>query len=133
MYKKLIRLYQESTKVQEFVKFCIVGFLCTIIDGAGFYATRTLVGYQAAMIIGWTVSIAVNYFLNVRWSFRSKPTLKNAFGLIGANLFNILVVRMSLMWFFINVCYMTDSMAFIPTLAISVITNFIIVRFAVTG
>lgn len=63
---------------------------------------------------------------------QKEAVVKNAVGLIGANLFNIFVVRMSLMWAFTSIYCLEEGIAFIPTLIISVFTNFIIVRYIVT-
>ena len=48
-----------------------------------------------------------------------------------AHIFNIFVIRMSLMWLFIDHVMLPESIAYVPTLLISIITNFIIVRFIV--
>ena len=118
----------NNPKLQEFLKFCIVGGLCTAIDAIVYYATYRIVGYKIALILGFTLSLIVNYILNIKWSFQSKLSVKNALGLIGANCFNIFVVRMSLMWLFTSFYGLDEGIAFVPTLVISVFTNFIIVR-----
>lgn len=64
----------RDPKLLEFWRFCIVGVLCTAIDSIGFYATYGLIGYRIALIIGFTSSIIVNYFLNIKWSFKRKPS-----------------------------------------------------------
>ena len=118
-------------KFVEFGKFCIVGGICTVIDAGVFYATHNLIGYRLAMIAGFCLSIIVNYLLNIYWSFKSKPSLKNAIGILAAHLFNIFVVRLGLMWLFVDSLGLSDSIAYLPTLAISLVTNFIIIRFVV--
>lgn len=125
--------FLNTPKFHEFIRFCIVGGLCTAIDVCGFYTTYNAVGYQIALIIGFSLSIIVNYFLNIKWTFQSRLSIKNALGLIGANCFNIFVVRMTLMWIFISVFELTEDIAFIPTLLISIATNFIIVRAIIMG
>ena len=82
-----------------------------------------------AMIIGFALSLIVNYLLNIYWSFRSKPSVANALGILAAHCFNIFVVRMSLMYLFVDTIGLTDSIGYIPTLIISMVTNFLIIRF----
>lgn len=130
MWQRLNELVR-SDRFREFLRFCIVGGICTLIDAGVFYALHNHTGYRIAMIAGFYVSICVNYVLNIYWSFKEKPTLKNAIGILAAHLFNIFVVRMSLMWLFVDVARMTDSIAYLPTLAISMVTNFVIIRFVV--
>ena len=115
----------------EFAKFCIVGVICTIIDASVFYETHETIGYRMAMVLGFVVSISVNYLLNIFWSFRVKPSVKNALGTISAHCFNIFVVRMCLMWLFVDCILLPDSVAYIPTLMISTITNFLVIHYVV--
>ena len=112
-----------------FIKFCIVGALCTAIDAGVFYAVKDATGYRMAMILGFALSLIVNYLLNIYWSFRSKPSVVNALGILAAHCFNIFVVRMSLMYLFVDTIGLTDSIGYIPTLIISMVTNFFIIRF----
>lgn len=117
--------------MRQFVRFCIVGLICTAIDAGIFYALHNLVGYRWAMTAGFAVSIVVNYVLNIRWSFGSSPTVGNAIGILAAHLFNIFVVRFSLMWVFVDQMTIDERWAYLPTLAISMVTNFLIIRFVV--
>lgn len=132
-YKKIKKEILCNPKVQEFLRFCTVGFICTAIDAAIFYVLNGWVNYRIALISGYVLSLFVNYILNVYWSFREKPSVRNAVGLVSAHLFNLFVVRMSLMWFFINLLDFSSKLAYFPTLIISTITNFVIVRWAVKG
>lgn len=118
-------------RIKEFIRFSIVGVVCTAIDTVIFYAIHDWTGYTIALICGYVISLTINYVLNIYWSFKEKPSVKNALGLVTAHLFNLFVVRLSLMHIFISLFGLSESFAFIPTLAISVITNFFIVRFAV--
>ena len=117
-----------NKEVKEFVKFCIVGVLCTAIDAGVFYATKGNLGYRLAMILGFFLSIIANYILNIYWSFNALPTLKNVVAFFCAHCFNIFVVRMLLMYIFVDMIGLSDSVGFIPTLTISVFTNFLIIR-----
>ena len=127
------RLYRfiKNMKFQEFLRFSIVGGVCTLIDACVFYLLYRNYGYRLAISAGFVASISVNYILNVYWSFKEKPTIKNAIGLLMAHVFNIFVIRMSLMWLFIDLIKLPESIAYVPTLLISIITNFIIIRFIV--
>lgn len=120
-----------DAKHREFIRFCIVGAVCTALDTVIFYSLSTVVPYQVALVSGYIISLVFNYLLTIYWTFRSHFTVKNATGIILAHIFNLFVVRMGLMWFFTTFVQMSDNIAFIPTLAISVLTNFIIIRFIV--
>ena len=115
--------------INVFIRFCLVGAVCTAIDAGVYYAVKEATGYRMAMIIGFAFSLIVNYLLNIYWSFHSKPSVANALGILAAHCFNIFVVRMSLMYLFVDTIGLTDSIGYIPTLIISMVTNFLIIRF----
>lgn len=112
----------------SFIRFCLVGALCTLIDTIIFYCVRAFASYHVAMISGYVLSLIVNYFLTIYWTFKSKPTSKNAIGIIVAHLFNLFIVRFGLMHIFVDILSLNDKLAYMPTLVISVITNFIVVK-----
>lgn len=115
----------------EFFRFCIVGALCTGIDAVIYYLVLMIASYQCSLVSGYLLSLIVNYFLTIYWTFQTKPNKGNAIGIIAAHLFNLFVVRMSLMYFFVDIMRINEKIAYVPTLAISVITNFIIIKLLV--
>lgn len=119
-------------KLREFSRFCIVGTVCTCIDSAIFYTVRTFASYSFALICGYVLSLIVNYFINIYWTFQTKPNRKNALGIFSAHLFNLFIVRMGLMYLFVNLFYINDSIAFVPTLFLSVIINFVIIELIIS-
>lgn len=122
-------LYVGSDKLKEFIKFGIVGTLCTGIDAGIFYITNTIVNYQISLITGYLVSYIVNYFLTVKWTFNKRITPGNAIGVLISHLINLFAVRMLLMHLFVNYLFLNPNLAYIPMLIISIITNFIIIRY----
>ena len=124
-------IIEVGSQNRSFIVFCLIGLLCTGIDAGVFYALHSTIGYRLAMVCGFCVSLGINYVLNMRYSFKVKPTTNNAIGFIFAHLFNIFAVRMSLMWLFIHLFFMSDSIAFVPTLIISVITNYLVLKYVV--
>lgn len=120
-----------DTKYQEFIRFCIVGAISTILDTALFYLFHLVLPYQISLLGGYIISLFANYILTIRWTFRTKYTKKNTYGIILAHLFNLFFVRMGLMYVFTSFAMMSEDIAFLPTLIISVITNFFIIRFII--
>ena len=66
--------------------------------------------------------------LTLRWTFRRKFSLRNVMGVMWAHLFNLFVVRYKLMELFVVTLKMSDRLAYLPTLGISVVVNFLIIR-----
>ena len=129
---RIISRLAGKESMREFVRFCVVGLAATALDAAIFYSVRTFAPYQIALVCGYLLSLIFNYFFTVKWTFKAKPTISNAIGVLLAHLFNLFVVRMGLMYIFINYCSMTDKIAYLPTLVISMVTNFLIIKLVVT-
>lgn len=117
--------------VKEFLRFCVVGVICTGIDASIFYIFRLFSVYQVALVAGYLISLFFNYFLTVLWTFKKPISYKNAIGVISCHLFNLFVVRMGLMILFVEFIGIDDSYAYWPVLIISVFTNFFILKFCV--
>ena len=122
--KKII----NHNETRQFVRFCVVGGICAMIDAAVFYIVRLFAPYQIALVSGYLISLSVNYFLTVYWTFKTTPSAQNLVGIIGAHMFNLFVVRMGLMCLFVEVFGLADSIAYIPMAIISAVTNFLVIR-----
>lgn len=118
----------NHTETRQFIRFCIVGGTCAIIDAIVFYIVRLFAPYQVALVSGYIISLCVNYFLTIYWTFKTSPSAHNFIGIIGAHMFNLFVVRMGLMWLFVEVFEWDDSIAYIPMAIISAVTNFLVIR-----
>ena len=112
----------------EFVRFCVVGGTCAVIDAIVFYIVRLFAPYQLALISGYLISYCVNYVLNVYWTFKTTHSVHTLLGITGAHMFNLFIVRMGLMWFFVEVLGIDDTVAYIPVAIIGGITNFLVIR-----
>jgi putative flippase GtrA len=126
-----IKSLKENQKFLEFVKFCIVGGISTGIDACIFFTVKQFTIYQIALVSGYAISFIANYFMTVLWTFKSKPNKKNAIGVLAAHLINLFVVRFGLMHLFVEICKIDSNIAYIPTLLISIVVSFILVRLAV--
>lgn len=116
-----------------FVKFCIVGVIATAIDAALFYCFSQLqLPYPIALVLSYLISLSINYLLTVYWTFSTKPSFSNGIGIVACHLFNLFVVRMGLMWFFVEITGLSANISYIPTLIISVVTNYLIIKAVVS-
>jgi len=118
----------NHNETRQFIRFCIVGGTCALIDAIVFYIVRLYAPYQVALVSGYLISLCANYFLTIYWTFKTSPSAHNFVGIIGAHMFNLFVVRMGLMWLFVEVFGWDDSIAYIPMAIISAVTNFLVIR-----
>lgn len=130
MIQYIKKTLHQNSPFYEFVRFCIVGVICTLLDAAIYYLLVDILPYEYSLTIAYCLSLVVNYLLTVTWTFKQKATSQNAIGVVGAHLVNLFIVRMGLMHVFMSVG-LTEKVAYIPTLLISMVTNYIIVRFVV--
>lgn len=127
MIEKIKELLSHK-ETQQFVRFCIVGGTCALIDAAVFYVVRLFAPYQVALISGYLISLCVNYLLTVYWTFRTGSSVINLVGIVGAHMFNLFVVRMGLMLLFVELLGLSDSIAYLPMAVISAVTNYLVIR-----
>ena len=121
----------NKDETRQFIRFCIVGSICFLIDAAVYYVVRRFAHYQVALVSSYLVSLCFNYFLTIYWTFKTTPSIQNLVGVVGAHMFNLFVVREGLMWLFVEVFEIDDSIAYIPMAIISAVTNFLVIRFVV--
>lgn len=117
----------------QFIRFCLVGALATAVDAGLFYILRQWVPYQLSMIISYSLSLCVNIVLTLLWTFGICMNIRNALKIAVVHLFNLFVVRFGLMALFVTGMNINDKVAFLPTLFISVITNFVIIKAVIHG
>ena len=144
MTRERIKEILSHKETQKFIRFCIVGGVCFLIDAAVFYSVRpvapeisgflksylgfSIESWRIPLISGYVISLCFNYLLTVYWTFNTGSSMRNLVGVVGAHLFNLFVVRMILMWLFVKGLGMSDSIAYIPMAFISAITNFFVIR-----
>ncbi len=126
--KDSIKRLLKEQEVQQFIRFCIVGGTCALIDAAVFYVVRLFAPYQVALVSGYVISLCVNYLLTVYWTFKTGSSVTSLVGIIGAHMFNLFVVRMGLMLLFVETFGLDDSIAYLPMAAISAVTNYLVIR-----
>lgn len=131
LFQKISKYYLSHKTIQVFVRYCIVGAICTGIDAAIYYLFLTFAPYQLALASGYLISLVANYFLTIYWTFQVQPNAGNAICVVAAHIFNLFVVRMGLMYLFVEVLGLSDRVAYLPTLVISVVTNFIILKIVI--
>lgn len=125
--RSVFRLFVRRHR--EFLRFCVVGGVCTLLDAFIFYVLNLLTGiYQLALVCGYVLSLVLNYFMTIYWTFGVKATAGNAVGVVAAHLFNLFVVRMGLMAMMVGCAGMDARVAYLPVVCVSVLTNFYIIR-----
>jgi len=119
----------KTNTSKEFIKFCIVGAICTAVDYIVYITASMILKYQTAVILGFIISFGVNYFLTALWTFQVNPTKNKFVGMVTCHLINLFVVRIGLLTLFIEIFLLDKNIAYLPVLVISALTSFIMMKF----
>ena len=114
-------------KLNEVIRFAIVGVLATLIQYAIYYVLLPYMDEKIALTIGYIISFCCNYVMTTRFTFKVKANTKNAGGFTLSHIVNwgLQVVGLSFfIWLGIH-----KEWAPIPMYMVCVPVNFILVRF----
>ena len=124
----------NKKETQQFIRFCIVGLFCFLIDNTVFIFMREHLGIsqEVSHASGFLISLSINYLLTIYWTFRTKYSVQNIVGVIGAHLFNFVVVRRGLLSLFTAQLGMDETFAYPTMVLISAVINYLVIRTVVT-
>lgn len=111
----------------EFVRFGLVGALCTVLHYGVYYLLQLVINVNIAYTIGYLAGFVVNFYLTSYFTFREAPTWKRLVGMGGAHGINYLL-HMLLLNIFLGVG-VPQVWAPIPVYAVAIPVNFLLVRF----
>lgn len=121
----------HNDKVQEFVRFCIVGVIAAAIHYGVYWliqqAAEGSFWLSMAYSVGYVVSLVCNFFMTTYFTFRSKVSVGKAAGFGGSHIINY-TLHMVLFNLFITLG-IDRLIAPILVLMIAVPTNFTILHF----
>lgn len=92
----------------QIVKFSLTGVLCTLIDYVCYSVCLRLgVPYLAAGVIGFTVSVTINYFLSMRYVFvpRADMSVRKQFALFLIMSVFGLLIHEAVLWLLMEAVY----------------------------
>lgn len=111
----------------EAIRFAMVGVTATAIHYAIYWILMHWINVNIAFTIGYLLSFCANYFLSAHFTFREDTSARNGAGFAGAHAFNYLL-QLSLFNLFLWLG-LSKSLAPFAVYAVSVPTNFLLVRF----
>lgn len=128
---KLAGIDSKNEKLQEFVRFCIVGVIASAIQYLVYYLLQLIDGGQLwlsiAYTIGYVVSLVCNFFMTTYFTFRSKVSVGKTAGFGFSHIINY-TLHMVLLNLFLSLG-IHRLIAPILVLMIAVPTNFTILHF----
>lgn len=124
----MLRKFKDCKKIQEFLRFLIVGVIATIIHLLA-YSLFQLNGFQynISYTLGYAISLIFNFFASNYFTFKTKPNRNRGLGFLFAHSFNY-ILQMTLLNIYINLG-INKSLAPLLVFIISIPTNFLFVKF----
>lgn len=123
----LVSLYNRiPPRWREVIRFGVVGVVATGIHYGIYLLLNLWIWTWLAYTLGYALSFVVNYLLTNRFTFRTKPTLKNGAGFALSHIINYtlhIVLLELFLWLGIP-----DAWAPIPVYCIVIPVNFLILR-----
>lgn len=110
------------------LRFAVVGILCTIVDVTVYWLMLFIVPYSIAMIVGYFVSLILNFVFTTLWTFRASMGVMNFISVLAIHLFNCFVLRANILDIFVKACEYEERLAYILTILITVPLNYILLR-----
>jgi len=126
MISKLKVLFIQHPKLMELIRFGIVGTVSTVITYGVYYLLMQFINASFAFTIAYIIAFIFNFILTTSFTFAVKATTKRGIGFIISNVINYMLsvgLLNLFLWFGLS-----KSIAPIPMFAITIITNFFIVR-----
>lgn len=147
MLREMYLRYENVIK--QALRFVLVGVIAQLLHLVIYWGLVRFMNASVSFTVGYVIAFVVNFYLSAYFTFRSVPSWKKMFGMAGAHVINYfleLVLLNLFIWMDVpqvleyilgsgSLMDMVTSMggakewAMIPTLAISVPVNFLMVRF----
>ena len=113
--------------INEFIRFGIVGGLCTVLHYSIYYLLQLYINVNIAYTLGYVLSFMANFYLTSYFTFGTTPSWKKLIGMGGAHAVNY-ALHILLLNLFLRIG-ISQEWAPIPVFAIAIPVNFLLVRF----
>lgn len=121
-----IKTLLKGDGFKEFIRFCIVGVIATVIHYGIYLLLNQWINVNVAYTLGYAISFCCNLILTAKFTFKKEITTKRTGGFILCHGVNYLLHMLFLnlfLWIGIS-----EQLAPIPVYCIVVPINFILVR-----
>ena len=113
--------------INEFIRFGIVGGLCTALQYSIYYLLQLYINVNIAYTLGYVLSFMANFYLTSYFTFGTTPSWKKLIGMGGAHAVNY-ALHILLLNLYLRIG-ISQEWAPIPVFAIAIPVNFLLVRF----
>lgn len=125
-------LINGKSRINEIIRFGIVGGLATVIQYVVYYVFVHYVGLTAVVstIVSYAISFVFNFILSNLFTFHTRPNAKKGVGFTLSHLINM-GLQVGLVAIFKDIT--GPTYALLPAMAICIPVNYLLVRFSLTS
>ena len=127
---------RRGSRIDEVLRFCIVGGVCFIVDFGLLYVLTdwTHIHYLYSSAISFVVAVTLNYWLCLEFVFFNAPrqTMRQAIMFVGSSAVGLLLNQLS-MWLLVNFFAVHYLISKLVATAIVTVWNYVTKRRAVKG
>lgn len=130
----MIEFIKQRFLTKEFIKFLIVGVTNTFSNYIIYLILMKFlnVPYKPAYVIGYALSLVISYFLNVYFTYKSKPSIKSFLIFPISYLPNFLIQYFGVI-LLVDLMKLSPSFAPLITTAIALPLTFLLTRLVIKG
>ena len=120
----------SRTARNEVLRFALVGLCSVVLQYLAYYLLLFFLNPYIALPCSYLISLAFNFYLTTRFTFKVKASKKRGIGFLFSHLVNFLL-QFVLLHVFMHCLQLPKQWALIPVLAVCVPVNFLLVRYFV--
>lgn len=122
-----MKIIKDKNYIKELLRFVFTGGISFLIDYSTMVVFKEIIGvdYLLASIIGFTVSVIVNYFMCILWVFENanKGDKKTVIVFVGSSVIGLGLTAL-LMWVFVDLLGLFYMIAKVIVTAIVMVWNY---------
>lgn len=132
LFARLKKLIQGNGRFSEIIRFGLVGGMATMIQYGIYVVFVNAVKVPAvpSTMISYAISFIFNFLMSNYFTFRTKPTTSRGFGFAMSHLINM-GLQVGFVAIFKEI--VGPTLALLPTFAICIPVNYLLVRFVLTS
>jgi putative flippase GtrA len=118
--------------VKRVLRFAVVGAVNTGVYYGLYLALRTVLPYLVAHVISFVLAMIGSYFLNCRFTFRTKPTWRKFLLFPLSNASNFVITSLGL-YLLVDVGHLNDKVSPLIAAMAAIPITFVVARYVLVG
>ena len=118
--------------MKRVLRFAVVGVINTGVYYGLYLALKTVLPYLVAHVVSFVLAMIGSYFLNCRFTFRTRPTWRKFLLFPLSNASNFVITSVGL-YLLVNVGHLNDKISPLIAAAAAIPITFVVARYVLVG